>query len=80
MTKVDWGMIGFNGGCLGGTLVAPVDTAVPVALMCVANCVYIVLLAQKLHEVQQEWAFSVRLNRELLGTEIMRDDTERGTR
>ncbi len=70
MTKVDWGMIGLNASCLGGTLVAPADTTVPVALMCVANCVYIVLLAQKLHEVQQEWAFSVRLSRELLRAEI----------
>ena len=80
MTKVDWGMIGLNGACLVGTLVAPADAAVPVGLMCVANSVYIVLLAQKLHEVQQEWAFSVRLSRELLRAEINRTDTEGGER
>lgn len=80
MTKVDWGMIGLNATCLGGTLVAPADTAVPVGLMCVANSVYIVLLAHKLHEAQQEWVFSMRLNRELLRAQITRDDAEGGTR
>lgn len=79
MTKVDWGMITLNATCLAGTLVAPADTAVPVGLMCVANSVYIALLAQKLREVQQEWAFSVRLSRELLRAEI-NHSTEGGTR
>lgn len=80
MTRVDWGMISLNAACLAGTLVAPVDAAMPAGLMCVANCVYIVLLAQKLHEVQQEWAFSMRLSRELLRAEINRANTEGGER
>ena len=80
MTRVDWGMISLNAACLVGTLVAPADAAGPVGLMCVANSIHIVLLAQKLHEVQREWAFSVRLSRELLRAEINRANTERGER